>query len=191
MRLPSRATLISIARVATTVAADGAAIAFARTQLTSRLGGGLVTAALVVLGLAFALLDPNVRRWVRAVSIDQWRAIDAETDRTPEDAGRTSLRVMTVLVTVAVVLTLQEYFGDRGSLRALVSVRRASPRSVLAAQGLRVVGGLADLRLRRDPVDGRVADAGRAPARLPHLVQGLLQVTCGSTRCCSAVCSRR
>jgi len=57
-------------------------------------------------------------RWlgtaIRKVSIDQWRAIDAETVRDPALAGNTSLKVMLILVTVAVSLTLQEYIGDRG-----------------------------------------------------------------------------
>jgi uncharacterized protein len=61
--------------------------------------------------LVFVLLDPEVRRWIRFVSIDQWRAIDRETDRTPEDPGNTSLRILAILVTVCLVLTLQEYIG--------------------------------------------------------------------------------
>ena len=51
-------------------------------------------------------------RWLRAVSIDQWRAIDRETERTPAEAGAGSVRAMVVLVTCAVVLTLQEYIGS-------------------------------------------------------------------------------
>jgi membrane protease YdiL (CAAX protease family) len=54
-------------------------------------------------------------RFLRRISIDQWRAIDAETVRTPEDAGRTSLKVMAILVTVAISLTLQEYIGSHDS----------------------------------------------------------------------------
>lgn len=72
---------------------------------------GLLCAA-VVIGRLFRYI--RVPAFLRKVSIDQWRAIDAETDRTPEDAGRTSLRVLLILVTVAVSLTLQEYIGDRG-----------------------------------------------------------------------------
>jgi membrane protease YdiL (CAAX protease family) len=72
----------------------------------------LMAAADAVLGLAFALRDPRIRGWLKMVSIDQWRAIDRETVRTPEDAGMTSLKVLVILVTVAVSLTLQEYIGS-------------------------------------------------------------------------------
>ena len=51
-------------------------------------------------------------RWFKAVSIDQWRAIDRETDRSPEDAGRTNLRVLAILLTCCLSLTLQEYLGN-------------------------------------------------------------------------------
>jgi uncharacterized protein len=52
-----------------------------------------------------------VPRALRFITIDQWRAIDAETVREPDEAGRTSLRVLVVLVTCCLVLTLQEYVG--------------------------------------------------------------------------------
>ena len=74
----------------------------------------LAGATIAIFGAGFGLRYVRLPRLLRAVSIDQWRAIDAETDRTPEDAGRTSLRVLAILVTVAVSLTLQEYIGDRG-----------------------------------------------------------------------------
>lgn len=47
---------------------------------------------------------------LRAVSVDQWRAIDSETDRV--EGARVSLQVAMVLVTVAVSLTIQEYVGS-------------------------------------------------------------------------------
>ena len=53
-------------------------------------------------------------RFLRKVSLDQWRAIDEETEREPGRAGRFDWRVLVILVTVAVSLTLQEYIGDRG-----------------------------------------------------------------------------
>jgi membrane protease YdiL (CAAX protease family) len=74
----------------------------------------LAAAAVSIFSAGFALRYVRVPAFIRKISIGQWRAIDAETDRTPEDAGRTSLRVLAVLVTVAVSLTLQEYIGDRG-----------------------------------------------------------------------------
>jgi len=74
----------------------------------------LAAAAISIISAGFALRFIRVPGFIRKITIDQWRAIDAETDRTPEEAGRTSLRVMAILVTVAVSLTLQEYIGDRG-----------------------------------------------------------------------------
>src|SRR5262245_47024777 len=74
----------------------------------------LVVLARVAMGageLGFLASRHYVRGWIRAVAIDQWRAIDRETDRTAEQAGATSMRVLAVLVTCAVVLTLQEYVG--------------------------------------------------------------------------------
>ncbi|MGE5186944.1 MAG: lysostaphin resistance A-like protein [Acidobacteriota bacterium] len=53
-------------------------------------------------------------KFLRLVSIDQFRAIDDETERSPEQRGRFDWRVLVILVTVAVSLTLQEYLGDRG-----------------------------------------------------------------------------
>ena len=50
--------------------------------------------------------------FLRRISIDQWRAIDAETVREPGEAGNASLQVLIVLITAAASLTLQEYLGD-------------------------------------------------------------------------------
>jgi membrane protease YdiL (CAAX protease family) len=74
----------------------------------------VATTLATVFVAGFALRFIRIPRLLRRVSIDQWRAIDAETARTPEDAGRTSLRILAILVTVAISLTLQEYIGDRG-----------------------------------------------------------------------------
>jgi membrane protease YdiL (CAAX protease family) len=57
--------------------------------------------------------------WLRRLSIDQWRAIDAETVREPGDAGTTSLTVLMVLLTVAGSLTLQEYLGGHDTYERL------------------------------------------------------------------------
>lgn len=78
----------------------------------------LAAAAVAIFSAGFALRYVRIPALLRKVSIDQWRAIDAETDRTSEDAGRTSLRVLAILVTVAISLTLQEYIGDRGWFEA-------------------------------------------------------------------------
>jgi len=53
----------------------------------------------------------RVLGWLRAVSVDQWRAIDAETVRAPGEAGTMSASALIVLITVAAALTLQEYLG--------------------------------------------------------------------------------
>jgi membrane protease YdiL (CAAX protease family) len=67
-------------------------------------------------------------RWIKKISIDQWRAIDedreatggsaprgidSETKRPPGAAGTFSWVVVAILATCAVSLTLQEYLGDR------------------------------------------------------------------------------
>jgi len=51
-------------------------------------------------------------RWFKAVSIDQWRAIDRETVRSPDDAGTTNVRILAILLTCCISLTLQEYLGN-------------------------------------------------------------------------------
>ncbi|MCX5748271.1 MAG: hypothetical protein NT062_37945, partial [Proteobacteria bacterium] len=51
-------------------------------------------------------------RWLRSISVDQWRAIDDETVRLPDEAGRASWQVAVVLVTAAVALVVQEYVGS-------------------------------------------------------------------------------
>jgi membrane protease YdiL (CAAX protease family) len=79
--------------------------------------GWQATTAMILVGaawLAFFLRDAVFRRWSAFLTIDQWRAIDADTDRAPGEAGATSWNVLIVLVVCAVSLTLQEYIGDRG-----------------------------------------------------------------------------
>jgi len=70
----------------------------------------------VALEITFVLVHPKLRSWVKFLSVDQWRAIDAESEaeRQPGDAGKFSWVVLVVLVVAAVSLTLQEYIGDRG-----------------------------------------------------------------------------
>lgn len=74
---------------------------------TFRMLAGGAFAALVV----FLLLDAGVRRGLRFLTIDQWRAIDRDTPRGDGTAGNTSMTVLVVLLTCCVVLTLQEYIG--------------------------------------------------------------------------------
>ena len=69
----------------------------------------------VLLEVAYILWDPLFRRWVAFLTIDQWRAIDAETERAPGEAGTASWKVLVILVVCAISLTVQEYIGDRGA----------------------------------------------------------------------------
>jgi membrane protease YdiL (CAAX protease family) len=62
--------------------------------------------------LVFLVVPPGRLALLRRVTIDQWRAIDRETDRGTQRPGETSLLVLAILVTAAISLTLQEYFGD-------------------------------------------------------------------------------
>jgi membrane protease YdiL (CAAX protease family) len=59
-------------------------------------------------GLAWALSRPYVRRWLAFVSVVQWRAIDA--DKGPP-LKNPHVRVLIIMVTCAVTLTIQEYVG--------------------------------------------------------------------------------
>lgn len=81
--------------------------------------GGTIGAA--VAELAFVLVDRKIRSWIKFLTIDQWRAIDAEAqaEREPGEAGTFSWTVVVVLAVCAVSLTLQEYLGDRGAFEQL------------------------------------------------------------------------
>jgi membrane protease YdiL (CAAX protease family) len=73
---------------------------------------GLAQASVGGAGLYVLLGRPYVRRWLAYVSTEQWRAIDAKTVRFPDEAGTVSKNILAILVTTAVVLTLQEYIGS-------------------------------------------------------------------------------
>lgn len=77
--------------------------------------------------ITFVLVDRKIRSWIKFLSIDQWRAIDAETERTPGETGNASWVVLVVLVVCAVSLTLQEYFGDRGAFAQWFGPRGKNP----------------------------------------------------------------
>src|SRR5687768_6233961 len=71
--------------------------------------------AQVILGATFlwyVLMQPYVRRWLAAVSIEQWRAIDRESEPPPNNPH---VRVLVILLVTAVSLTLQDYFGAAGA----------------------------------------------------------------------------
>ena len=50
--------------------------------------------------------------WIRKVTIDQWRAIDRETERADGEGGGASFVVLVVMLVCCISLTLQEYVGD-------------------------------------------------------------------------------
>jgi membrane protease YdiL (CAAX protease family) len=82
-------------------------------------GVGLLVAPLGVLRWVPGLwLLVTLLRWIPKLVLGipelarvQWQAIDEETERTPGEAGRTSVLVLTVLLTAAAALTVQEYLG--------------------------------------------------------------------------------
>ncbi|HWU87422.1 MAG TPA: type II CAAX endopeptidase family protein [Kofleriaceae bacterium] len=49
--------------------------------------------------------------WLAKLTIEQWRAIDRDSERKPDEGGNASLVVLAVMLTCCVVLTLQEYIG--------------------------------------------------------------------------------
>ena len=74
-------------------------------------------AAKLALGLAalgYALGRPRVRGWLAFVSIEQWRAIERETPAQAPVRLDPHGRVLIVMLTCAVSLTVQEYFGSAG-----------------------------------------------------------------------------
>lgn len=105
-------TLAVILRLVASFLVLAAAIYGLQTATDSTWGIRIGTAVLGLAEAVFVFAHAKVRGWFRAVSIDQWRAIDRETVRTTEEAGTTSVKIMAILVTVAVSLTLQEYVGS-------------------------------------------------------------------------------
>jgi membrane protease YdiL (CAAX protease family) len=93
---------------------------------------GQIGVALCELG--FVLYHPTLRRWAKFLTIDQWRAIDAETDRAPGEAGATSWKLLVILVVCAVSLTIQEYIGDRGAFERWFP-RRGRPDQYFELKG--------------------------------------------------------
>ena len=73
----------------------------------------IAMACVVALDLFLVFRSRPFRTWLWDVTFGQWPKIDAETVRTPAEAGTFSWRVLGVMVLVAVSLTLQEYIGDR------------------------------------------------------------------------------
>jgi membrane protease YdiL (CAAX protease family) len=67
---------------------------------------------IVAAELCFLLLPAKNRSWVRSLTVGQWQAIDRETS--PPPTGTFDWKVLVILVTAAVSLTIQDYIGDRG-----------------------------------------------------------------------------
>jgi len=108
-----RLALEIVALVATVAATAGAVVVLHRWLAGREVARWLaitLQGAVVVVGLVGALAQPYVRRWLAAISIEQWRAIDRETDRSTPGPGP-HVRVLVVLLTCALSLTLQEYVG--------------------------------------------------------------------------------
>jgi len=112
MKRPSMATIALLLRLVLSVAVMAMAMYTLRYASDSLWQVRIGTALLGLAEGGFVFSHARVRGWIRAVSIDQWRAIDRETVRAPADAGTTSVKIMIILVVVAVSLTLQEYVGS-------------------------------------------------------------------------------
>lgn len=98
------------------VVLGGMAGAIAGAQHAANAWLGYGTGAIVVIALLrYVVRHRKYSVWLKFLTIDQWRAIDAETERAPGEAGTASWKVLVVLVVCAVSLTLQEYLGDRGA----------------------------------------------------------------------------
>jgi membrane protease YdiL (CAAX protease family) len=106
---------LPLLRLIASLAAMGLGMTAARAYLSSSAARGAAQALIALLEIAYALQDPTFRRWIAFLTIDQWRAIDIETDRKPGDGGTTSWKVLVILVVCALSLTVQEYIGDRGA----------------------------------------------------------------------------
>ena len=76
----------------------------------------------------------RAKELIGLVTASPWKAIDADTPElaNPPKPG-VDWRVVSVLVTVAVVLTLQEYFGDRGTYYKWFGVPRGDRYGELKA----------------------------------------------------------
>lgn len=135
----------ALARLVASVAVTGVLVVLAR-RADARWVTVAGTIGAAVAELAFVLLDPKLRGWVRFLTVEQWRAIDAETERTPEERGATSWVVLVVLLLCAVSLTLQEYLGDRATFEQLLAPSRGDPYLELEGfawwSGWRVLGYL-------------------------------------------------
>ncbi len=85
------------------------------TQLASHQWLRASVSIIAIAGIVYSIFrDRTHRRWIAFLSVDQWKAIDEDSDRPAGAAGKFDWRVLVVLVVVAVSLTLQEYIGDRG-----------------------------------------------------------------------------
>ncbi len=108
---------LALLRLLSSLAAMGACI-WAAPHVSQGWWQVVLRISIGMIELGYLARDPKYRAWARFLTIDQWRAIDAETERDPAQAGHFDSRVLVILVVVAVSLTLQEYIGDRGYFEA-------------------------------------------------------------------------
>jgi membrane protease YdiL (CAAX protease family) len=114
-RDPSRVPKSYVARILATVWLCSAALyGTSRIDVLSNRQSHTAMACYVVLALFLLLRGPAFRHWLWDVTLGQWPKIDAETERSPGEAGTFQWKVVALLVLVAVSLTIQEYIGDRG-----------------------------------------------------------------------------
>jgi membrane protease YdiL (CAAX protease family) len=106
---------LQLLRLVASIAAVAAGMIAARSYLPAGAMRGGAQALIALLEIAYLLRDPLFRSWIAFLTIEQWRAIDIETDRKAGEGGTTSWKVLVILVVCAVSLTVQEYIGDRGA----------------------------------------------------------------------------
>lgn len=112
-----------IARALAAIWIGAAAIYVVATQLALaqwQLRGAI--AGVVGIDVWLTLRSRAFRTWLWQTAVGQFAAIDRETVRDPAEAGTYSRAALTILVTVAVSLTLQEYLGDRAHFERMFPV---------------------------------------------------------------------
>lgn len=100
-----------IATIVAAACATAATIVFVHVQRVEPFHVDLA-ARLILFGtfIFYAFSQPYFRRWFAAITIDQWRAIDRETEP-PLAAPHSHIRVLVVMLVTALSLTLQDYLG--------------------------------------------------------------------------------
>lgn len=119
-RIPYR----HIARALVAIWVGAAAMYVVATQLgltTWQTRGAI--AGIAAFDVWWTLRSRPFRTWLWHIAFSQFAAIDRETIRDPAEAGTYSRAALYILVTAAVSLTLQEYFGDRAHFERMFRVQ--------------------------------------------------------------------